>query len=195
MMKLKILVGALAAGAMACAPAQAALIVDGTTIGQSVIVASDGHVIATYEGGDAGGVSVLFLVGGTDPIFSNGSNSIGDTVDLGFFTAGTELVFGLHSFDGNDYFTGPASRNPDDQAHAAVNTDGGVTFVGFEDWALALDDYNDLVFSFSNTRATISAVPEPASWALMIGGFALAGAVLRTRQVTRRRGAVRVRFT
>ena len=34
----------------------------------------------------------------------------------------------------------------------------------------------------SGTIATAAAVPEPASWAMMIGGFALAGAALRQRQ-------------
>jgi len=32
-------------------------------------------------------------------------------------------------------------------------------------------------------RANLSAVPEPASWAMMIGGFALAGAALRRRRL------------
>jgi len=35
----------------------------------------------------------------------------------------------------------------------------------------------------------ITAVPEPASWMLMIGGFALAGGALRRRDVTWRQGA------
>ena len=30
--------------------------------------------------------------------------------------------------------------------------------------------------------ATVAGVPEPASWALMIGGFGLAGATLRRRR-------------
>lgn len=34
---------------------------------------------------------------------------------------------------------------------------------------------------FDNYRVTIAAVPEPASWALMIGGFGMAGAALRRR--------------
>lgn len=183
-MKLKSLIAALLAAGAACAPAGAALVVNSSTIGQSVYVAADGDVTATYEGGDAGGTSILFLVGGADPIFSNGTNSVGDTFYLGYFTAGTELIFGLHSFDGSDYFTGAASRNPDNAYHAAVNTDGGSTFVGFEDWAVALDDYNDLVFSFSNTLAAPApgAVPEPASWAMMIGGLGLVGGAMRRRR-------------
>ena len=33
-------------------------------------------------------------------------------------------------------------------------------------------------------RANLASVPEPASWAMMIGGFALAGAALRRRRLT-----------
>jgi len=39
--------------------------------------------------------------------------------------------------------------------------------------------------SFTLTIAQAAAVPEPASWALMIGGFALAGAAMRRRQGAR----------
>lgn len=40
------------------------------------------------------------------------------------------------------------------------------------------------VGTFTVTPATTAAVPEPASWALMIAGFGLAGARLRRRVVT-----------
>ncbi len=37
-------------------------------------------------------------------------------------------------------------------------------------------------FALNRTAATFAAVPEPASWALMLGGFGLAGGVLRMRR-------------
>ena len=40
---------------------------------------------------------------------------------------------------------------------------------------------NNPVRPFDNYRVTIAAVPEPASWALMIGGFGLMGAAMRRR--------------
>lgn len=63
----------------------------------------------------------------------------------------------------------------------------------FADWTLyrarvvAVAASTDLSFEFSDPRPTawdlddvsVVAVPEPASWALMIGGFGLVGAVLR----------------
>ncbi len=38
--------------------------------------------------------------------------------------------------------------------------------------------------AFTRTVVETAAVPEPASWALMIGGFALAGAAMRRRRAT-----------
>src|SRR5690606_12312665 len=82
-----------------------------------------------------------------------------------------------------DFFTGPASRNPDGGIHARVETDWlpGETLVSFEDLFNGAFDYNDLSFSFTNTQAA-GAVPEPAAWAMMIGGFALAGGMMRQRK-------------
>jgi hypothetical protein len=37
-------------------------------------------------------------------------------------------------------------------------------------------------FALNRTAATFAAVPEPASWALMLGGFGLVGGVMRTRR-------------
>ena len=42
---------------------------------------------------------------------------------------------------------------------------------------------NNPVRPFDNYRVTIAAVPEPASWAMMIAGFGLAGAAVRRRSV------------
>ena len=162
---------------------QAALVVNGSTIGQPVIVAADGEVIATYVGDTAFAGSNLFVNSNPDVIFTNGVSLPGDTKSLGFFTAGTELIFRLEvGFSGDIFYSGAASRNLDGLAHAAANSDGGFTFVGFEDLFGGGDgDYDDLVFSFSNTLS--GPVPEPASWAMMIGGFALAGSAMRRRKV------------
>lgn len=46
-------------------------------------------------------------------------------------------------------------------------------------FAQVVNGSQDLTFS-----ATIAAVPEPASWAMMIGGFALAGGAMRRRTHT-----------
>lgn len=49
------------------------------------------------------------------------------------------------------------------------------------DRACGGNTYCDANFRFTTAAAAASAVPEPASWALMLTGFALAGAGLRRR--------------
>jgi hypothetical protein len=40
-----------------------------------------------------------------------------------------------------------------------------------------------VISDFAPENTTISAVPEPASWAMMIGGFSLVGAAMRRRRI------------
>jgi len=198
-----VFMAAIAATTLFASPAFAALIVNGGTIGQSVIVTSTDDVIARFEESDAGLTSELYLsspAGFDTIIFNNHTSPVGGTVNLGSFAVGTELIFKIHVFDDpeQDFFTGEGTRNVDGFAHAAVNFDGGRTWVGFEDLSFDPDgsedngDYNDLIFSFSNTGATNSSggidtggpdgVPEPATWGLMILGIGGVGAMLRRRR-------------
>ena len=187
-------VAALAAAAALATPAAAALVVDSDSIGAAVVVATSGNVIARYEGADTGLISELYLwspQGQFDNlIFSNdGSFPVGAEVDLGAYDAGIELIFKLVTSQGDVFYSGSFLRNPDGAYHAAASTDGGRTYVGFEDLSAqngaTIDgDYNDLVFSFSNTRSVADpgGVPEPSTWALMIAGFGGAGAMLRRKR-------------
>lgn len=148
--------------------AQAFVIATPGTEGLSVVVANTGHVFATYEGNSASFSNDLLLDGVL--IFNNHATPEGQTVDLGEFTAGTELKFSLFVHDtGRTYYTGPASRNPDLQAHARVQSEWkpGVTLTSFEDLYEGPFDFNDLSFSFTNTKAV---VPEPGLLALLLAG-------------------------
>jgi len=51
--------------------------------------------------------------------------------------------------------------------------------VAFNFWAEGGDNIGPIL---DNVSLDISAVPEPATWAMMIGGFALAGAAMRRRK-------------
>ena len=89
---------------------------------------------------------------------------------LGVFNARTELIFELNNQNGGIFFTGPASRNPDNVAHAIVDDQfaPGQTFVGFEDMFGGGDfDYNDVQFTLSNVT---SAVPDGSSSTAMLLG-------------------------
>lgn len=143
--------------------------------GASLIVAQDGEVQATFLGHSASYTNDLYL---DDPlnslgiIFTNQTSPVGTTVSLGHFTAGQELVFRLHVRNTQqNFFTGPASRNPDNHAHALIteNWQPGLTRVDFEDLLNGPFNYNDLSFAFSNTAA--STIPEPGTMALLGAGL------------------------
>ena len=176
-----------AAGAalMLCAATTQALpIAAPGTEGLKVIVNGSGHVFATYQGNTAAYSNDLMLDGNL--IFNNHATPVGTTVDLGFFTAGTELVFQLYVHNtGWTYSTGAASGNPDGHAHARVQADWqpGETLVSFEDLFNGAFDFNDLSFSFTNTTSGPISVPEPKPLALMLVGFGLVGLMVRRRRV------------
>jgi len=67
--------------------------------------------------------------------------------------------------------------------HAILSNLSGIAFR--TEWATGADDsrFDNAVFEgFTVPGAGGGAVPEPASWALMIAGFGLAGATLRRRR-------------
>jgi len=146
------------------------------TEGLKVLVTNTSPVIATFEGNSGQFSNDLYLMRdslgnpGDDGdfsndlfIFNNLSSTVGSTVSLGSFSIGTELIFRLFVNDtGNNFLTGPASRNPDNQAHARVqeNWMPNKTLVSFEDQLNGPFDFNDLSFSFANTGTTV--VPEPS---------------------------------
>ena len=183
-------------------PALPALAFPIATVGEgaAVIVGSTDPVIATYEGNSAGYTNDLYLVldGSGNPfddgdnsndlfIFRNHTSPVGSTVNLGSFAIGTELIFRLNVTNtGDNFYTGLASRNPDNRFHARV--DGaygpGETLVSFED-LLNLPEYpggfNDLSFSFTNTVAGPTGVPEPMTLSLLGAGLAGLAALRRSR--------------
>lgn len=64
--------------------------------------------------------------------------------------------------------------SPSGDALGGTGSHAGPQGLGDEAWGLS----NVLLTS----DATVAAVPEPATWALMIGGFAVAGAAMRRRK-------------
>ncbi|MCA2618421.1 MULTISPECIES: PEP-CTERM sorting domain-containing protein [unclassified Microcystis] len=151
------------------------------TEGIKVLVSNTSPIIATYEGNSAWFSNSLYLMrdGLGNPgddgdfsndlfIFNNHSSTVGSTVSLGSFSIGTELIFRLFVQNtGDNFFNGPASRNPDNKTHARVqeNWMPNKTLVSFEDLFNGPFDYNDLSFSFTNTFTNTGTmlVPEPTS--------------------------------
>ena len=86
-----------------------------------------------------------------------------DTVDLGIFPGGQELIFGIQSPQGL-FLMGPGGRNPDGIPHAYVDAlSMNRAIVSFEDLRGGGDnDFNDAII-----RVRQVPVPEPTSLALL----------------------------
>jgi hypothetical protein len=158
-----------------------------TLYGVPVYVASDGDVTIKFQGGaGAGYTNDLYLDSPSNSLgllFSNHVSNVGDSIDLGSFSAGTELLFRMHSDNSGtiyDYFTGPAGRNPDSFPHNLTDDApfAPQLYVGFEDQFGGGDvNYGDMDFSLTNAKAA----PEPASICLFTLG-ATALLIARKRQ-------------
>ena len=174
------LVGSLVLGLLAWPvhlPASA--ILDEPVLGGQILVAEAGDVTATFLGSDAAFFNSLYLDSpdGQDEKIFDKDTALGSTIDLGAFTADTELMFRLDVYDtGFSYFTGDGSRNPDGVPHAEAITTFDeisgqyITEIGFEDlYGGGDEDYNDFMFRVSNTIDPVG-VPEPPVLALLIMG-------------------------
>jgi hypothetical protein len=156
-----------------------------TIAGGSLEVAKTGHVFATFLGSDASYTNILYFNG--KKIFNGQTTTVGKYVDLGKFTQGTALTFQIFVKNTKATFSsGLASLNADNLFHAnAVLGSHHSATLGFEDTLGGGDkDFNDLKFSITNVVAynAIPAVPEPSSYAMLLGGLGLFGFLARRRQ-------------
>ncbi len=162
--------------------------------GWRVFVKTDGPVTATYQGSSADFNNDLYLMldrsgkPGNDGnlandllVFNNHSTPEGEARNLGTFSGGTELMFRLHvNTTGDDFFSGSRSSNPDGEFHARAQDNWlpDTALVGFEDRYNSFDrNFSDLSSSYSNTIA--AAVPEPESYAMLLVGLGVIGAIAR----------------
>jgi hypothetical protein len=153
------------------------------------VIAGGGEVIARYEGSTASFTNLLYLTDGDAEfsddqfLFNNKTSKIGDTISLGTFTAGTELLFRLYVQNTKtNYFTGPADRNPGGKEHARVQSDYGTlgtTLVSFEDLLNGPFHFNDLSYSFTNTDGAPAAIPVPAAFGLLVAALGALGLLRR----------------
>lgn len=155
-------------------------------LGGKIFVQNTGDVVATFQNSYAGVNNLLLLASPPNNlgvIFEVNVTPAGTMVNLGAFTAGTELIFELNNQHGGIFFDGPASRNPDNVAHAIVDYQHapGQTFVGFEDIFGGGDrDYNDLQFTLSDVTSVPTSVPDGGTTtAMLLGTAVLFLAVLR----------------
>lgn len=105
-------------------------------------------ITLTFLGSDAGYSNDFWVEAPEVVFFANGhADSPGITTTIGPYPVGTEVMFGLRVRDtGDHWYTGPAARNSDRAAHAAIAYRGECSWtVGFEDLNGGGDqDFNDL---------------------------------------------------
>ena len=150
------------------------------------LIATGGNVTVEVLPSTAGYTSELFLFSPDGDRFIATNRDVGLVVDLGVFSVGMELLFGItvQNFAPWTYFMGEASRNPDGIEHAFVDVLGpGDAIVGFEDLFGGGDrDFDDVVFRFRGAIASIAdvaqpqppadvAAPEPATLLLLSAGL------------------------
>ena len=85
------------------------------------------------------------------------------------------------SFGGGDQGVSPSNG---DQTNPNSNRLVTLTFTGADRWNVTGLQFSSTgnAFEFDNVNVTTAGVPEPASWALMLGGFGAIGSALRSRR-------------
>jgi hypothetical protein len=114
-----------------------------------------------------------------------------DSATFSFHTAITGFgldVIGLGTVGATNFFA-DTGDGPVQLLSNYVGTHGGVAFVGltsttaFNSVTFSGSAWNDGIYfdrlKFASVTAT-SAVPEPSTWAMMIGGFGIVGGALRS---------------
>jgi hypothetical protein len=142
-------------------------------------------VIAYFTGSGAAYTETLGLnVNGVSTGITglnNHTSALGQSLDLGHANAGDALTFFINVQNTGNTWYSNQSLNTDGANHVYSTDFSGNgtipagTYVGFEDLAAGVTDWNytDEQFVFTNTTAVVGSVPEPTSVALF--GLGLAG--------------------
>jgi hypothetical protein len=123
--------------------------------------------------GDASKTNLLTVA------FTNGTLYARNGTRSPTFSASTPDASIAYSSDYHDFAANPSALAEFSLSLSSAGTSTGVTYNA------QTQRFNGFTASGSGTFA--AAIPEPATWGLMIGGFALAGAASRRRSTTAQR--------
>jgi hypothetical protein len=150
-----------------------------------------------------GGTMTGAANGGVPQVFRNalqcqyalcgGNTTVGGNTYLGIVGGNVTFTFARPIQAFGAYFVGAQvpgmTLTFNDGSSQAIDVPGffGADYVGFTDFGRSISQVtfnarSDIMAIDDVTFSLASAAPEPASWALMIGGFGLAGCALRTRR-------------
>jgi len=150
---------------------------------------ADGPVTASFQQGDALALAAEQLAAHIAEGDLRGTAAIdGKTLKLGGDTTAPSAlrawvpdgVTGL-SFNGGDEGVSPSNGN---QVNPNSNRLVTLTFTGADRWNVTGLRFSSTsnAFEFDNVNVVTAGVPEPASWALMLGGFGAIGFAMRSRR-------------
>jgi hypothetical protein len=156
------------------------------------IVATGGDVMVIFLGPTGAYYDESSFVvspsGTSGDFFENHSTVKGTAIDLGYYAAGTEILFGIHVADSSQtYYTGPGDRNPDGAVHAFVQNDwqgvSGLTYIGFEDMYANLPADWGYVDEVIAVTGAVGSVPETSPTILLLAASFCALIVLYRRSL------------
>lgn len=157
--------------------------------------------MASFDLG-GGGVMTGAANGGVPQVFRDqlqcqyalcgGNTTVGGKTYLGVIGGNVTFTFAKPIQSFGAYFTGAQvpgmTLTFNDGGSQAIDVPAffGADYVGFTDFGRAISkvtfNAKSDIMAIDDVTFTLSPAPEPASWALMIGGFGLAGCALRTRR-------------
>ncbi|HWI85748.1 MAG TPA: PEPxxWA-CTERM sorting domain-containing protein [Sphingomonas sp.] len=154
---------------------------------------TSGDVVAYFVGSTASYDERLgLLINGVDTGLlglQNHSSVYGDQLNFGHADLGDELTFYILVDTTGDTFYTDVTLNADAFEHIKFEAFPGFgsvpagTLVQFEDiYGGGDQNFHDEVFVFTNLTDIKPDVPEPATWAMMVGGFGLVGSAMRRKR-------------
>jgi hypothetical protein len=149
-----------------------------TTVGASVTLSNAARVKFEYMGSESGNLD-SFTAGSLAPFFENNKSVWGPTL-IGYanFAGGAFTNVSFSSIGGvPTSLIGQDSFGIFLRSTRTQSLTSSVLYFGFDDQINNIDDNHD------DFIVKVTAVPEPASWAMLIMGFSIVGMAARRRSI------------